>query len=69
MADIGRLAGRNSKERAMSLLAATGVACVPGEAFFQDGGGETLARFAYAKPRETLDEACRRIESLAVLQR
>jgi aminotransferase len=63
MADISAIPGKTSKERAMSLLAATGVACVPGEAFFHDGGGEHLARFCFAKRDEVLDEACRRLEA------
>jgi aminotransferase len=64
LADISRLPGKNSKERAMSLLKRTGVACVPGEAFYRDDAGEHLARFCYAKNDEILDEACIRIERL-----
>jgi aminotransferase len=40
------------------------VACVPGEAFYYDGGGENLARFCFAKEDDVLNEACRRIERL-----
>ncbi len=64
LADISSLPGTNSKERAMHLLEKAGVACVPGEAFYHDSGGETLARFCFAKNDLVLDEACRRIESL-----
>jgi len=64
LADISRLPGKNSKERAMSLLKKTGVACVPGEAFYHDAAGENLARFCYAKAKDLLDEACARIENL-----
>ncbi len=64
MADISGLPGKNSKERAMYLLQKTGVACVPGEAFYHDDSGEYLARFCYAKDDPILDEACKRIESL-----
>jgi aminotransferase len=63
MADVSRIPGRNSKERAMALLSATGVACVPGQAFFRDEGGDGLARFCFAKRDEVLDEACRRLEA------
>jgi len=64
LADISRLPGATSKERAMNLLHQTGVACVPGEAFYHDEGGENLGRFCFAKEDDVLDEACRRIERL-----
>jgi aminotransferase len=64
LADISSLPGANSKERAMYLLEETGVACVPGSAFYHDGGGEDLARFCFAKDDDILDEACRKIERL-----
>lgn len=64
LADISRLPGATSKERAMNLLEQTGVACVPGEAFYHDEGGENLARFCFAKEDDVLDEACRRLERL-----
>jgi aminotransferase len=38
-------AGETRKARAMHLLHQTGVACVPGEAFYHDDSGEALARF------------------------
>jgi len=62
LADIAGIKGKNSKERAMNILSKTGVACVPGEAFYHDDAGETLARFCFAKDDKVLDEACRRIE-------
>ena len=64
LADMSRLPGANSKERAMNLLEKTGVACVPGEAFYHDDSGENLARFCFAKEDAVLDEACRRLEGL-----
>ncbi|MCG6533732.1 MAG: pyridoxal phosphate-dependent aminotransferase [Syntrophales bacterium LBB04] len=64
LADISGLPGANSKEKAMYLLQKTGVACVPGEAFYHDDGGEDLARFCYAKDDPILEDACRRLESL-----
>ncbi len=48
----------------MNLLAQTGVASVPGEAFYHDEGGENLGRFCFAKEDDVLDEACRRLEKL-----
>lgn len=66
LADISRLPGADGKERAMHLLRRTGVACVPGEAFFHDGDGRGLARFCYAKKDRDLDRA---IEALGRLDR
>ena len=64
LADVSPLPGRNSKERAMYLLEKTGVASVPGAAFFQGGRGDGLVRFCYAKSSRDLDEACNRLERL-----
>lgn len=61
LADVSRLPGRTSKERAMHLLETKGVASVPGEAFYHGDGGHTLARFCFAKTDADLDEACRRL--------
>jgi aminotransferase len=64
LADVSRLPGETSKEKAMSLLFRSGVATVPGEAFFHDSNGENFVRFCYAKSDAELEEACRRIESM-----
>ncbi|HQO62081.1 MAG TPA: pyridoxal phosphate-dependent aminotransferase [Syntrophorhabdus sp.] len=64
LADISRLPGKDSKEKVMHLLERTGVACVPGNAFYHDASGEDLARFCFAKEDQVLDEACRRLEDL-----
>jgi len=64
LADISRLPGETSKERAMQLLHRTGVACVPGEAFYHDDAGENLARFCFAKENSVLAEACDRLRNL-----
>jgi aminotransferase len=64
LADVSVLPGRNSKERAMYLLEKTGVASVPGDAFFQGDRGAGLLRFCYAKSARDLDEACNRLERL-----
>ena len=64
LADVSRLLGQTSKEKAMYLLHETGVASVPGDAFFHNQGGENLVRFCFAKSDEELEEACRRIERL-----
>jgi aminotransferase len=66
LADVSSLPGKNSKERAMFLLKQTGVASVPGEAFFHDGGGKDLVRFCFAKTEQELQEACSRLERLSM---
>ncbi|WP_022663444.1 pyridoxal phosphate-dependent aminotransferase [Paucidesulfovibrio longus] len=65
LADISSLPGRDSRERAMHLLERTGVACVPGRAFWHDGAGEGLARFCFAKRWPELNQACERLERLS----
>jgi aminotransferase len=65
LADVSRLPGNTSKERAMSLLHKTGVASVPGSAFYHGSDGENLTRFCFAKKPEDLDEACVRLERLS----
>jgi aminotransferase len=64
LADISRIPGEGSKAKAMNLLRQTGVACVPGEAFYHDAAGDNLARFCFAKESAVLDEACKRIEKI-----
>ncbi len=64
LADVSRLPGANSKEKAMYILRETGVASVPGSAFYHDGGGENLVRFCFAKDDPILAEACKRLLSL-----
>lgn len=64
LADMSRVPGSTSKEKAMHLLNKTGVASVPGDAFFHGVGGENLARFCFAKVDSELDEACQRLEML-----
>jgi aminotransferase len=64
LADISRVPGENSKEKAMNLLRLSGVACVPGEAFYHDDAGENLARFCFAKEDMVLDGACKKITNM-----
>lgn len=65
LADVSRLPGRTAKEKAMHMLRKTGVASVPGSAFYHDKSGENLVRFCFAKDDRDLDEACRRLQKLA----
>jgi len=63
LADSRSLPGNSAKERALALLKQSGVAAVPGSAFFRDGRGDDLLRFSYAKREAELDEACRRLDA------
>lgn len=64
LADVSKLPGRNGKSRAMYLLKKTGVAGVPGEAFFSGHEGANFIRFSCAKSDSSLDEACRRLRKV-----
>jgi aminotransferase len=64
LADATSLPGTNSKEKAMYLLNHTGVASVPGSAFYHNECGENLLRFCFAKNDDVIDEACKRIKNL-----
>ncbi len=64
LADVARLPGRTSKERAMYLLNRTGIATVPGSAFFHGPEGEDFVRFCYAKSDAELDRACEKLAAI-----
>lgn len=64
LADMSRLPGATGKDKAMHLLERTGVACVPGKAFFRGAAGENLGRFCFAKKDPVLLEACERLKRL-----
>ncbi|MDD3312985.1 aminotransferase class I/II-fold pyridoxal phosphate-dependent enzyme [Pseudodesulfovibrio sp.] len=64
LADVTSLPGATAKERALHLLAKTGVACVPGSAFYRGPVGETLARFCFAKEMDVLEDAMARLRRL-----
>lgn len=54
---------RDDKEAAQTLLETTGVASVPGSAFFVSEVGKRMLRFCYAKDFDSLEEACKRIRA------
>ena len=64
LADVSKLPGKTGGDRAMYLLEKTGVACVPGNEFFNGPAGDDLARFCFAKENDVLEDACRRLGSL-----
>jgi aminotransferase len=60
LADVSRLGAASARAAAQQLLEETGVAAIPGSAFYS-AGGEDLLRFCYAKEDDQLEEACRRL--------
>lgn len=64
LADISRVPGSDDKERVMHILEKTGVAAVPGRAFYHDDSGRDLARFCFAKEMDVLVGACERIRGI-----
>ena len=65
LADFSRIPGRTGKERALYILQKTGVASVPGGAFYHDKRVEKMVRFCFAREDAMLDEAIRRLQLLA----
>ncbi|RMD97644.1 MAG: aminotransferase class I/II-fold pyridoxal phosphate-dependent enzyme [Deltaproteobacteria bacterium] len=65
LADVRKLGFRKALPAAMTLLERTGVASVPGTAFFRGETGEHLLRFCFAKEDDVLEEACRRIRAFS----
>lgn len=64
LADASILPGKSSRDKALRLLAETGVATVAGSAFYHGGEGESLIRFCFAKTDAELTEACKRLRQL-----
>src|SRR5271163_1612116 len=58
LADVSSLPGATAKEKARTLLRERGVAAVAGTAFFDEGRGENLLRFCFAKQDDELRKAC-----------
>jgi aminotransferase len=58
LADVSSLPGATAKEKARTLLRERSVAAVAGTAFFQEGRGENLLRFCFAKRDQELQRAC-----------
>jgi len=61
LSNVNNLPGSSSKEKAMFLLNHSGVATVPGNAFYADAKGENLVRFCFAKDDDIVEEACQRL--------
>ncbi len=59
LADVSKIKGKTGKQKAMRLLRETGIAAVPGEAFYHGTAGKNLARFCFAKKDEIIEQAAR----------
>lgn len=66
LADVSAVPGNTSREKAMYILDNAGVATVPGNAFFNDSGGDNLVRFCFAKSDDILDRACEKLGTLSL---
>lgn len=64
MTDVSSVAGSDDFAKAMEILERTGIASVPGRAFYHDDAGSNLVRFCYSKPLDVLEEAANRIRKL-----
>jgi len=64
LADVSRIPGSSSKEKAMFILNECKVASVPGMAFYHDKGGDNLVRFCFAKEEDELKIACEKLLKL-----
>lgn len=64
LADVSKVPGISSKDKAMFILNECKVASVPGMAFYHDNGGENLVRFCFAKEEDELNIACDRLLKL-----
>jgi aminotransferase len=64
LADVSKVPGKSSKDKAMFILNECKVASVPGMAFYHDNGGENLVRFCFAKEEDELNIACEKLLKL-----
>jgi aminotransferase len=62
LANISKIKGATSKQKVMTLLLKTGIAAVPGEAFYHDQAGKNIARFCFAKKDKVLEKAATILE-------
>jgi aminotransferase len=64
LANIAHLDYPNAKAAALGLLERTGIASIPGSAFYQGSEGEGLIRFCFAKEDSVLRDAVERLRKL-----
>lgn len=63
LADVSMTEGNTVKEKVMALLHETGIASVPGNAFYHEESDTFLARFCFAKKEEILEKVYQRLVS------
>jgi aminotransferase len=63
LADVSSFDFADSRAAAMHVLETTGIASIPGRAFYRSSVGEKLIRFCFSVEDDVLDEACRRVEN------
>lgn len=66
LTDISHLPGEDDKAKVMYILERSGIAAVPGSAFYSNNSGPDLARFCFAKKDDVLDDACERLGRLVL---
>lgn len=64
LADISKIDGVTSKEKTINFLNKTKIAAVPGEAFYHDDKGNSIARFCFAKRDDVLFDAVNILKSI-----
>jgi aminotransferase len=64
LADMSKLGKETALEASMELLKRTGVASVPGSAFYRGDNGEGLARFCFALSEDLVSRAATSLRSL-----
>ena len=67
LADVSRIPGKDSYKKAMFILRKTGVAVVPGRAFYHGRSGDNLVRVCFAKEDSEIDKACNQLLKLKSL--
>lgn len=65
LCDARKLGCATAKEAALKLLDKVGIASISGTSFYRDPVGETILRFCFAKSDDALQEAARRLRTLA----
>jgi len=66
LADVSSVPGENSRDKALYVLKHTGVAAVPGRAFYKHGGGDGFLRFCFAKKDEDIEKALKNLSSFKI---
>ncbi|MGM0444512.1 MAG: pyridoxal phosphate-dependent aminotransferase [Fibrobacterota bacterium] len=66
LADISRVEGSGPLEKAMTILKRSGVAGVPGSAFYHDSRGDSLCRFCFSKETAVIEQACRQLKESGI---